>query len=88
MRRRALKKYWKRLGEVSRLKAPTRDELLLKLGKAAGEAGAAARLIDTAVSQEGVLTCRLDRDQLRSVRRREGRYLLRTNLTDYDPDAL
>jgi transposase len=88
MRRRALKKYWKRLGELSRLKAPKRDELLLKLGKAAGEAGAAARLIDTAVSPEGVLTYQLDRDKLRIVRRREGRYLLRTNLTDYDPDAL
>jgi hypothetical protein len=88
MRRRALKKYWKRLGELSRLKAPTRDELLLKLGKAAGEAGAAARLIDTVVSPEGGLTYQLNRDKLRIVRRREGRYLLRTNLTDYDPDAL
>lgn len=88
MRRRALKKYWKRLGELARLKAPTRDELLLKLGKAAGEAGAAARLIDSVVSPEGVLTYQLNRDKLRIVRRREGRYLLRTNLTDYDPDAL
>lgn len=88
MRRRALKKYWKRLGELSRLKAPTRDELLLKLGKAAGEAGAAARLIDTAVSPEGTLTYQLDRAKLRIARRREGRYLLRTNLTDYDPAAL
>lgn len=88
MRRRALKKYWKRLGELSRLKAPTRDELLLKLGRAAGEAGAAARLIDTTVSPEGVLTYQLDRYKLRIARRREGRYLLRTNLTDYDPDAL
>ena len=88
MRRRALKKYWKRLGELSRLKAPTRDELLLKLGKAAGEAGAAAKLIDTVVSPEGGLSYQLNRDKLRIVRRREGRYLLRTNLTDYDPDAL
>ncbi len=88
MRKRALKKYWKRLGELSRLKAPGRDELLLKLGKAAGEAGAAARLIDTVVSPEGVLTYRLNREKVRIVRRREGRYLLRTNLTDYEPDAL
>lgn len=88
MRRRALKRYWKRLGELSRLKSSTRDELLLKLGKAAGEAGAAARLVEATVSVEGVLTYRLDRDRLRLVRRREGRYLLRTNLTDYDPDAL
>ena len=88
MRRRALKKYWKRLGELSRLKAPTRDELLLKLGKAAGEAGAAARLVDPTVSPDGVLTYQLNRDRWRIMRRREGRYLLRTNLTDYDPDAL
>jgi Transposase DDE domain len=88
MRRRALRKYWKRLGELTRLKQPKRDELLLKLGKAAGEAGAAARLVLTEVSPAGVLTYRLDRDKLREVRRREGRYLLRTNLTDYDPEAL
>ncbi|HRP04163.1 MAG TPA: IS1634 family transposase [Opitutaceae bacterium] len=88
MRRRAMKKYWKRLGELCGLKATKRDELLLKLGKAAGEAGAAARLIDTAVSPQGVLTYRLNREKLRIVRSREGRYLLRTNLTDYEPDVL
>ena len=88
MRRRALKKYWKRLGELSRLRTPRRDELLLKLGKAAGEAGASARLVQVDVSPAAVLTYQLNRDKLRDVRRREGRYLLRTNLTDYDPDAL
>lgn len=88
MRRRALKKYWKRLGELARLKQPERDQLLLKLGKAAGEAGAAARLVDTQVSSAGALTYQLNRNKLRVARRREGRYLLRTNLTDYDPDAL
>jgi len=31
---------------------------------------------------------RLDRNKLRVVRRREGRYLLRTNLTDHDPAQL
>jgi transposase len=88
MRRRALKKYWKRLGELSQLKRPERDELLLKLGKAKGEAGAAARLVTVTVSATGTLTYQLDRGKLREVRRREGRYLLRTNLTDYDPDVL
>ena len=33
-------------------------------------------------------TYRLDRDKLRQVRRREGRYLLRTNLTESDPAKL
>lgn len=88
MRRRALKKYWKRLGELAHLKSSTRDELLVKLGQASGGAGAAARLVDTVVSPAGVLTYHLNRDKLRIVRRREGRYLLRTNLTDYEPDAL
>lgn len=88
MRRRALKKYWQRLRELTRLKSPRRDELLLKLGKAAGEAGAAARLVDANVSTEGVLTYQLNRAKLRTVRRREGRYLLRTNLADYQPDVL
>lgn len=88
MRRRALKKYWKRLGELAQRKTPERDALLLKLGKAKGEAGAAARLVTLAVSAAGTLTYHLDRGKLREVRRREGRYLLRTNLADYDPDVL
>ena len=40
------------------------------------------------VSPAGALAYRLVRDKLRVVRRREGRYLLRTNLTDYHPDEL
>ena len=88
MRRRSLKKYWKRLGELAQRKTPERDALLLKLGKAKGEAGAAARLVTVTVSATGALTYQLDRGKLREVRRREGRYLLRTNLADYDPDVL
>jgi hypothetical protein len=88
MRRRLLKKYWKRLGELAQLKRSTRDERLLKLGQAKGEAGAAARLVTVAVSATGALMYQLDRAKLREVRRREGRYLLRTNLADYDPDVL
>ena len=88
MRRRALKKYWQRLGELAQLKDPGRDALLLKLGKAQGEAGASARLVTVVVTATGELTYQLDRAKLREVRRREGRYLLRTNLADYDPDVL
>jgi len=88
MRRRALKKYWQRLAELAQLKKPARDKLLLKLGKAQGEAGAAAQLVTVDVSASSALTYQLDRPKLREVRRREGRYLLRTNLTDYDPDVL
>jgi len=88
MRRRSLKKYWQRLGELAQLKNPGRDALLLKLGKAQGEAGASARLVTVAVSATGALTYQLDRKKLHEVLRREGRYLLRTNLADYDPDVL
>lgn len=86
MRRRALKKYWQRLGALARLKNnPTRDALLLKLGQATARAGAAAALVRVSVSAGGALTYRLDWARLRRVRQREGRYLLRTNLDAADP---
>ena len=90
MRRRALEKYWQRLAALSCLKNnPTRDQLLLKLGQAAAQAGAAvAALVRVSVSPEGVLTYQLDRDKLRRVRQREGRYLLRTNLDAQDPELI
>ena len=88
MRKRTLKKYWKRLGEIARMKTMARDTLLLKLGQAQGEAGASARLVNVEVTPNGTLTYQLDRTKLREVRRREGRYLLRTNLAAYDPDLL
>lgn len=89
MRRRALKKYWKRLGEIAELKTPKRDEMLIKVGQAREQAGrAVARLVEVEVDAGGRLTRRLDRDGLRQARRREGRYLLRTNLADTEPDTL
>jgi hypothetical protein len=88
MRRRLLKQYWARLGELTRLKNPTRDELLRKLGKAEAKAGAAAGLVQVSVSADGVLTYMLDRRKLRRVRQREGRYLLRTNLAADDPELI
>jgi len=42
---------------------------------------------DAAVTAE-TFRFSLDRGKLRKVRRREGRYLLRTNLTGHDPDQL
>jgi hypothetical protein len=85
MRRRRLKAYWKRLGELRMQEAP-RDTLLKKLGAAQDRAGRIATgLVEVEVSTAGVLSYRLDREQLRTVRRREGRYLLRTNMTADDP---
>ena len=85
MRRRQLKTYWKRLGELQR-QAPPRDTLLKKLGAAQDRAGRiAAGLVEVEVSAVGVLRYRLNREKLRAVRQREGRYLLRTNMTADDP---
>src|SRR5207244_12416569 len=67
----------------------TRDELLMKLGAAQTKTPAAWRLIVVEVAKDSArFTYRLDRAKLRQVRRREGRYLLRTNLTESDPAKL
>jgi transposase len=88
MRRRQLKWLWERLKKLSTMKL-TRDALLMKLGAAQTKAPAAWRLIEIEVPKHGAsFAYRLDRDKLRQVRRREGRYLLRTNLTESDPAKL
>jgi hypothetical protein len=93
MRRRRLKKLWKRLGELSKQKL-SRDRLLLKLGAAKKEAGHVYALLDIRLPKEDqavtpeTFSYRLRKDRLRTTRRREGRYLLRTNLGDADPVQL
>jgi transposase len=84
MRRRQLKKLWTRLGELARM-APPRDALLLKLGAAKAQSPSAWRLVEVVVAAEGALSYTLRKDKLREVIRREGRYLLRSNLTAEDP---
>lgn len=93
MRQRRLRRLCKRLHELQ-AQAPTRDHLLLKIGAAKKEAGRAFSLVkihlpnrDEAVTPE-TFTFALDRKKLRQVRRREGRYLLRSNLCDEDPAKL
>ena len=67
----------------------SRDELLMKLGSAKSKVPAAWRLIDVKVEEKGAgFTYRLNRKKLKIVLRREGRYLLRTNLTETDPVKL
>jgi transposase len=89
MRRRSLKWLWKRLKEISSMKRLSRDELLMKLGAARQKAPAAWRIVTVEVSVEGTsFGFWLNRAKLREVRRREGRYLLRTNLTETDPAKL
>ena len=93
MRRRRLKTLWQRLGELQQ-QTNTRDQLLLKLGAAKQAAGRAWALVDIGVPVPGeavtpeTFTVRLRRDRLRQARRREGRYLLRSNLTNEDPATL
>ena len=85
IRRRQLKKLWKRLYQLQGMKVK-RDQLLLKLGAAKQQSPAAWRLVQIDVPDGSEqLRFSLSRDKLRKVRRREGRYLLRTNLVGHDP---
>jgi transposase len=89
MRRRKLKWLWARLKQIVAMENLSREELLMKLGAARAKARAAWRLIDVEVAEkEATFTFALSRDKLRKTRRREGRYLLRTNLCDEDPAKL
>ena len=85
MRQRKLKWLWARLKEIAAMEL-NREELLMKLGAARTKAPAAWRLVDIAVAEEkATFSFALNRPKLRQVRRREGRYLLRTNLCGKDP---
>ncbi len=87
MRRRQLKWLWARLKKLAEMDI-SREERLMKLGAARSKAPSAWRLVKADVDKTGALAYALDRDKLRKVRRREGRYLLRTNLTGDDPATL
>ncbi len=93
MRRRRLKRLWRRLAELQG-QSNSRDQLLLKLGAARKEAGRAWSLVDITVPgtdselAANGFSFRLQRDRLRQVRRREGRYLLRSNMVAEDPATL
>ena len=87
MRRRQLKWLWARLKKLAEMDV-SREERLMKLGAARSKAPSAWRLVKTDVDKTGALTYALDRDKLRKTRRREGHYLLRTNMTDDDPAKL
>jgi transposase len=90
MRRRKLKWLWARLKQIAAMEGLKREELLMKLGAARAKAGRTAwRLVDIEVAPKAAtFSFALNRDKLRKARRREGRYLLRTNLCDEDPAKL
>jgi len=97
MRRRRLKKLWKRLGELQKQRV-SYEALLLKIGAAMGHAGQAAGLVKLELPppppthnkrKEAVtFSFSLNKEALRQARRREGRYLLRSNIAGGDPAAL
>jgi transposase len=88
MRKRQLKRLWARLKQLSGMTL-THKELLMKLGAARSQYPSGWRLLEIQVhDQNPCFTYHLNRDKLKQVRRREGRYLLRTNLTGSDPAEL
>ena len=82
-----------KIGELQR-QSNSRDQLMLMLGAAKKEAGRAWNLVDIRVPETDEklaangFSFRLRRDRLRRVRRREGRYLLRSNMVAEDPATL
>jgi hypothetical protein len=88
MRRRQLRWLLARLKQLSTMKL-TREALLMKLGAAQSKAPAAWRLVAVELPVSGTsFGFWLSRKKLREARRCEGRYLLRTNLTETDPAKL
>jgi len=96
MRRRQLKELWRRLKELRAMELK-RDALLMKLGAARQQAPSAWRLVKIELARarrkrkkspkkdakkRPLFEFSLRKDKLREVRRREGRYLLRTNMAE------
>jgi transposase len=80
MRRRQLKWLWQRLHELKKMEL-SRDTLLMKLGAARQQAPKAWRLVKIKLPRgDTKLEFTLRKKKLRQVRRREGRYLLRSNM--------
>jgi transposase len=90
MRRGQTRALVKRLKQLKAMKLSSTQTLLLKLGAAKGRYPAAWRLIDMAMSESPAtdFSFRLNHQKLREVRRREGRYLLRSNLCGKEPADL
>lgn len=93
MRQRRLKRLWQRLHELQQ-QTLSRDQLLIKLGAAKKDAGRAYALVEIQLPEKDqevsaqTFTFGLRKDKLRIARRREGQYLLRSNLSGEDPAEL
>jgi len=88
MRRRQLKALWKRLKRLEGMNLD-RDRMLMKLGAARQQWPTAWKLVEIQMpTATKPMRYALQKDKLKQARRREGRYLLRTNLNDQDPGRL
>lgn len=91
MRRRQLKWLWRRLKEIQAMKFSQKNDMVMKLGAAKQQAPSAWRLVKVEIAKlESELSFQfsLRKKKLRQVRHREGRYLLRSNLTEEQPATL
>ncbi len=93
IRQRKLKTLWLRLKELAEQEL-TRDQLLMKIGAAKKEAGRLFSLVDIKLPKDGeqvaseTFSFKFNRDKLMAVKRKEGHYLLRSNLNSEEPATL
>ncbi len=94
MRRRRLKRLWASLNELRNRKNITRDDLLMHIGALKKEAGRDFGLVLISIPNpqepvnEHTFHFELDRERLRRTLRREGRYLLRSNMQAASPETV
>jgi transposase len=87
IRKRRLKLLWRRLGEIKAQRKLTRDALQRKIGAAQKDAGRVAALVTIAIPDGAgrdeikEFSFSIDRIKLRSYIRKEGHYLLRSNIS-------
>ena len=93
MRRRRLARLLRKLRAMRR-SLPSRDQLLLRIGAAKKEAGRAFGFVKIELPHEDQdvtrdsFRFRVDKTKLKEAERRDGHYLLRSNLTAEDPAVL
>ena len=93
MRRRRLVRLLNKLRAMRR-SGPKRDQLLIRIGAAKTEAGRAFGFVKLTLPKAGeevtrkTFTFRLDKEKLNEFEKRDGHYLLRTNLVAEDPAEL
>lgn len=93
IRRKKLARLLRKLRALRR-SCPKRDQLLMRIGAARTEAGRAFGFVKMKIPRAGqevtreTFTFSLDKGRLKEAERRDGHYLLRTNLVAEDPAVL